>query len=57
MNVASWSRLAAGLLEPYMTSSLGLHALAAVLVAGPLGALYPAWRATRLLPAEALRRN
>jgi putative ABC transport system permease protein len=57
MHVASWSRLAAGLLEPYLSSSLGLQALVAVLVAGPLGALYPAWRATRLLPAEALRRQ
>jgi putative ABC transport system permease protein len=57
MNVASASRLAAGLLEPYMTLDLGLRALIAVFLAGPLGALYPAWRATRLLPAEALRRN
>ena len=57
MNVASSSRLAAGLLEPYMTSDLAFRALIAVFLAGPLGALYPAWRATRLLPAEALRRN
>jgi putative ABC transport system permease protein len=57
MNVASSSRLSAGLIEPYMTSGLGFQALVAVFLAGPLGALYPAWRATRLLPAEALRRN
>ena len=57
MNVVSSTRLAAGLLEPYMTSDLGFRALIAVFLAGPLGALYPAWRATRLLPAEALRRN
>lgn len=57
MNVVSASRLSAGLLEPYMTSELGFRALLAVFLAGPLGALYPAWRATRLLPAEALRRN
>ncbi len=57
MDVASWTRLAAGLLEPYMTTSLAVQAFIAVLLAGPIGALYPAWRATRLLPAEALRRN
>ena len=57
MDVASWTRLAAGLLEPYMTWTLVVEALIAVLLAGPIGALYPAWHATRLLPAEALRRN
>ena len=57
MYLASWTRLSAGLIEPYMTTTLGIEALIAVLLAGPLGALYPAWRATRLLPAEALRRT
>jgi len=57
MNVVSWTRLSAGLLEPYMTTSLAVQALIAVLLAGPIGAIYPAWRATRLRPADALRRN
>jgi putative ABC transport system permease protein len=57
MHIISWTRLAAGLLEPYMTSGLVLQAVVAVLLAGPIGALYPAWRATRLRPADALRRN
>ena len=57
MHVVSWTRLAAGLLEPYITPGLVIQALVAVLLAGPIGALYPAWRATRLRPADALRRN
>ena len=57
MHVISWTRLAAGLLEPYMTPALLVQALIVVLLAGPVGALYPAWRATRLRPADALRRN
>ena len=57
MHVVSWTRLAAGMLEPYMTASMAFQALVAVLLAGPIGALYPAWRATRLNPADALRRN
>jgi putative ABC transport system permease protein len=57
MHLVSWTRLSAGLLEPYMTTSLTVQALVAVLIAGPIGAIYPAWRATRLHPADALRRN
>jgi putative ABC transport system permease protein len=57
MHVVSWTRLAAGLLEPYITPGLVIQALIVVLLAGPIGALYPAWRATRLNPADALRRN
>ena len=55
MDVASRTEIAAGLVEPYLTAAFVAQALIFVLIAGPLGALYPAWRATRLQPAEALR--
>ncbi|MEX0853474.1 MAG: ABC transporter permease [Bauldia sp.] len=55
MHLASRSHFAAGLMEPYLSASVVVEALISVLVAGPLGALYPAWRATRIVPAEALR--
>ncbi len=55
MEMASRTQFAAGLLVPYLTGWSVFQALVFVLIAGPLGALYPAWRATRLLPAEALR--
>jgi putative ABC transport system permease protein len=55
MDVASRTEIAAGLMEPYLTPGSVAQALIFVLIAGPLGALYPAWRATRLSPAEALR--
>lgn len=55
MELAARTEFAAGLIVPYLTGWSVLQALIFVLVAGPIGALYPAWRATRLLPAEALR--
>lgn len=55
MNVVARTHIAAGVLELYLTPSLVAEALILALVIGPLGALYPAWRATRLNPAEALR--
>jgi putative ABC transport system permease protein len=57
MNLISRAEVAAGLLESYLTAGIVVRATIAALIAGPLGALYPAWRATRLVPAEALRRN
>jgi putative ABC transport system permease protein len=57
MEIASRTEVAAGLLEAYLTAQSVIQALIFVLIAGPLGALYPAWRATRLQPAEALRRT
>ena len=56
MEMAARTKLAAGLIVPYLSGWSIAQALIFVFVAGPLGALYPAWRATRLLPAEALRR-
>ena len=57
MNLVSKAGVAAGLMEPYMTTGIIVQAILAALLAGPIGALYPAWRATRLVPAEALRRT
>lgn len=57
MNLVSRAGVAAGLMEPYLTKGIVIQALIAALLAGPIGALYPAWRATRLVPAEALRRT
>lgn len=56
MEMAARTKLAAGLMVPYLSGWSIAQALILVFVAGPLGALYPAWRATRLLPAAALRR-
>lgn len=55
MEGAARTQLAAGLMVTYLPPWLIGSALLFVFVAGPLGALYPAWRATRLLPADALR--
>ena len=44
-----------GLLEAHYRPAVLLRGLGIALVVGILGALYPAWRASRLLPAEALR--
>ena len=57
MDLVSRTEVAAGLMERYLTPGIIAEALIAVFVAGSLGALYPALRAARLLPAEALRRT
>jgi putative ABC transport system permease protein len=44
-----------GALEPQYTPQLLVQAILVALVAGVLGGLYPAWRATRMRPVEALR--
>jgi ABC-type antimicrobial peptide transport system permease subunit len=44
-----------GMLVPRYGPGLLVQALAVALATGGLGGLYPAWRATRMRPAEALR--
>jgi len=44
-----------GMLEPHYGTGLLARAMIIALAAGVIGALYPAWRATRMLPVEALR--
>jgi len=44
-----------GFLEPQVTASLVAEVFAAVILLSGVGGLYPAWRASRALPAEALR--
>jgi ABC-type antimicrobial peptide transport system permease subunit len=44
-----------GMMEPSYAPDLFLMALLVGLVTGVLGGLYPAWRATRMQPVEALR--
>ena len=44
-----------GAIEPLYASSLFVRAVVVAMVAGTIGGLYPAWRATRLRPVEALR--
>jgi putative ABC transport system permease protein len=57
MEVAANTDMAAGYLRPYTTGGLILRTVLLTIAIGTLGALYPAWRATRLDPAEALRRQ
>jgi len=45
----------AGAIDPHYDAGLFAQALAVALVTGVLGGLYPAWRATRMRPVEALR--
>jgi ABC-type antimicrobial peptide transport system permease subunit len=44
-----------GAIGPLYTPWLFVQAVAVAMLAGIVGGLYPAWRATRLLPVEALR--
>jgi ABC-type antimicrobial peptide transport system permease subunit len=44
-----------GAIEPAYTPQLFAQAIVVAMVAGVVGGLYPAWRATRLRPVEALR--
>jgi ABC-type antimicrobial peptide transport system permease subunit len=44
-----------GALEPTYTPRLFVQAVVVAAVAGAIGGLYPAWRATRMRPVEALR--
>jgi ABC-type lipoprotein release transport system permease subunit len=44
-----------GAIEPLYAPSLFVRAVVVATVAGAIGGLYPAWRATRLRPVEALR--
>jgi putative ABC transport system permease protein len=44
-----------GKIEPQMSWSLLLIAMAVAVIVGVLGGLYPAWRASRLQPREAMR--
>ena len=57
MEVAADTDMAAGYLRPYTNAGLVLRTVLLTIAIGTLGALYPAWRATRLDPAEALRRQ
>jgi ABC-type antimicrobial peptide transport system permease subunit len=44
-----------GAIEPAYTSQMFVQAIVVAAVAGVVGGLYPAWRATRMRPVEALR--
>jgi ABC-type antimicrobial peptide transport system permease subunit len=44
-----------GMLVPHYTFQLLAQVLAVAMITGVLGGLYPAWRATRMEPVEALR--
>jgi len=44
-----------GAIEPVYPPRLFVQAMVVALVAGAVGGLYPAWRATRMRPVEALR--
>ncbi len=44
-----------GSIEPAYTPQIFVQAAVVALIAGVLGGLYPAWRATRMRPVEALR--
>jgi putative ABC transport system permease protein len=44
-----------GMVTPAYGIELYVQAMVIALVAGTVGGLYPAWRATRMRPVEALR--
>jgi putative ABC transport system permease protein len=44
-----------GSIAPVYTPQLFAQAIVVALLAGVAGGLYPAWRATRMRPVEALR--
>ena len=44
-----------GAIKPLYTPQLFGQAIVVALIAGVVGGLYPAWRATRMRPVEALR--
>jgi putative ABC transport system permease protein len=44
-----------GAIEPVYSPRLFVQAVVTAAVAGVIGGLYPAWRATRMRPVEALR--
>ena len=52
---AQRDQLAAGAIDPHYEVDLFVRALVVALVTGAIGGLYPAWRATRMRPVEALR--
>jgi len=45
----------AGAIDPHYEVGLFVRALVVASVTGAIGGLYPAWRATRMRPVEALR--
>jgi len=47
--------LIGSMLEPFYGATLLAQAMVIALVSGAIGGLYPAWRATRMRPVEALR--
>ena len=49
------SRVPQGLLEAHYSEAVFIRGMEIAVLLGLLGALYPAWRASRLPPAEALR--
>jgi len=49
------SGVGGGAIEPAYTPQIFVQAIVVALIAGVLGGIYPAWRATRMQPVEALR--
>jgi ABC-type antimicrobial peptide transport system permease subunit len=48
-------RIWGGAIEPLYTPQLLVQAVVVAMIAGVIGGLYPAWRATKLRPVEAMR--